>query len=269
MIGKISMGIMPGWRALAALAVFIQLVAAPAPGLAAKVRVGIGFAIPPYVIKADDAGVEVDIIREAFKLAGHEAEFLYLPNLRLPVAFAEGHVDCVATNAAYDLGGDSGRPAYCSRTTVVFQNMAVSLEKNGFAIASIGNLTDKRVLAFHNAAKYLGREFAAMAEANPQYSELADQALQVRMLYSGRVDVVVSDQRIFFYWRKQMARSLMAERVDMRLRVVFHAIFPPSPRHVAFRDATLREQFNEGLASLRQCGGDRVIEARYAGVEME
>ena len=257
-------------RFFAALAVvFFMVLWAPPSCLADPVRVGLGFAIPPYVIKDDDAGVEVDTIREAFRNAGLKAEFVYLPNLRLPLAFAEGRVDCVASNVAYDLAGDAGVPAYYSDVTVVFRNYAVTLEKRGFIIESIADLADKQILGFNNAAKYLGREFAAMAASNKRYSELADQALQVRMLCSSRVDAVISDKRIFLYWRKQLAQSSEACAVAVDQDFVFHPIFPPAPRHVAFRDDALRALFNEGLGVLRQAGGIKIIEERYSGIEIQ
>lgn len=251
------------------LAACLWALAAPVSGLAESIRVGIGFAIPPYVIRSEDAGVEVDIIREALGRVGVEAEFIYLPNLRLPVAFAEGSVDCVAANAGYDLAADSGVPAYYSTITVIFHNYAVSLEKNGFSIMSIEDLADKRVLAFNNAAKYLGRDFAAMAASNARYSELADQALQVRMLLSGRVDVVISDKRIFLYWMKKNNRYSGLGIKPGESRLAFHSIFPPAPRRVAFRDEDLRTRFDQGLGLLNSEGGIKVIEERYAGVEEE
>jgi len=235
--------------------------------LAQEVRIGIGFAVPPYVIQEEDAGVEVDIIREAFRAVGHDAAFVYLPNLRLPLAFAQGTVECVAVNAAYDLAGDSGRAAYSSDITVVFQNYAVTLQKSHVSIASIQDLGGKKVLAFNNASKYLGPEFAAMAKSNPGYRELADQSLQVRMLYSKRVDSVISDKRIFTYWRNKLVRLFLSDTMDISQPLVFNAIFPPAPRHVAFGDSDMRDAFNLGLAAIKKNGVFDAIEAKYIGIE--
>ena len=244
------------------------LLAFPLSGLAKSVRVGIGFTIPPYVIRNIDGGLEVDLIRESFGAVGIHANFVYLPNLRLPVAFADGSVDCIASNVEYDLAKDSGRPVHDSDATVVLRNYAISLEKNGLTITSIGDLADKSVLGFNNATKYLGWEFAEMAEGNRMYSELADQALQVRMLYSDRVDVVISDRRIFLFWRKQLASNQAAvEGLDQK--VVFHPIFPPAVRHVSFGDRELRTLFNRGLRILRETGRVKALETQYSNVENE
>lgn len=236
-------------------------------GHAREIRVGIGFSIPPYVITEQDAGVEVDAIREAFKAVGHDAVFVYLPNLRLPVAFETGDVDCVASNAAYDIAKDSGRKAFPSDTTVVFRNFAISLTQNALAIPSVSSLENKRVLGFNNARKYLGSEFALMADSNPQYSELADQALQVRMLYSERVQVIISEKRIFLYWRKKLAESSLSQTIDLTSDITFSPIFSSAPRNVSFSTQKLRDQFDAGLATIKANGAFDAVVAKYTGVE--
>lgn len=231
---------------------------------AEEIRVGIGFAIPPYVIKELDSGLEVDIIRSAFEAVGHDVKFVYLPNLRLPVEFALGNVECIAANAAYDLAKDSGRPVYQSEDTISLQNFAITLRRLKLSIDSLKDLEYKQVLAFNNAVKYLGPAYAAVAKANPHYSELADQSLQVRMLYSSRVEVVVADKRIFLWWRDLIVKSNLSGDLDLFTPLTFHPIFPPSPRLVHLNSDSLRQQFNAGLESIRNSGVyDRIIE-RYA-----
>lgn len=48
-----------------------------APLIAEPLRVGVSFAIPPYVITHEDRGIELDLMREAFAGSGHEPEFIY------------------------------------------------------------------------------------------------------------------------------------------------------------------------------------------------
>lgn len=235
------------------------------PCMAQEVTVGIGFSIPPYVIKETDSGIEVDIIREALKISGHEAVFMYLPNLRLPVEFDGGAVDCVATNVNYDFEKETNRPVYSSGTTIVFQNYAVALESRKLGINSIQDLFDKDVLGFNNAFKYLGPEFAQMAEVNMDYWELADQSLQVRMLFAERVDVVVSDKRIFLYWREKLIQSVVASTLNLDQPLLFNPIFSPAPRHVVFADPKIRDDFDKGYALIKAKGIYDAIMARYGG----
>lgn len=237
----------------------------PAAAYARQIRVGIGFSLPPYVIRETGKGLEVEVIRQAFGYMGHEVEFVYLPNLRLPVAFAQGKVDCVATNAAYDIGTDSGRKAYASGLTVVMRNSAITLPRAGIVLERVADLTPHSVLAFNNAPKYLGPEFTAMVMENRRYAELADQSLQVKMLYSGRVQVVVSDRYIFLWWRKILQNSTLAESLDLTPMPLFHDIFPPAPRCVFFSSSSLRDTFNLGLDQLRKRGEFDALVYRYIG----
>ena len=234
---------------------------------ARKLRVGIGFAIPPYVISQEDAGLEVDVIRSAMRAAGLEAQFVYLPNLRLPLAYAEEEVDCLAITLGYELEGQTGRKTWYSGSTVTFQNYAVSLADRGLHVDSIPDLTKYDVLGFQDADNYLGPDFAAMTAGNARYKELSDQALQVRMLFSGRVDVIISEGRVFHYWLNRLKSSTVAKSVNLNQDVAFSRLFPAQPRGVAFADKHLRDRFNEGLAAIRANGTYDGILLRYDRLE--
>lgn len=230
---------------------------------AEEVHVGLGYATPPYVIASDESGLEVEIIREAFALAGHEALFEFLPNDRLPMHFNDKSVDCVAAPIESDMYGISGHKRFLSRQTIVFQNHAISIRRDGFVIDSVIDLSNKRLLAFQGARNFLGPAFAEMVQRNPDYSELADQSLQVRMLYSRRVQVLISDKRIFNWWRNRLREESFEQPLDLKQAVVFHPIFPPTPRGLLFSDRTLRDDFNRGLEQLEASGRLDVINLKY------
>ncbi len=234
-----------------------------APACAREIRVGIGFALAPYVIRNGNTGLEVEVIREALALAGHTAKFVYLPNLRLPVAYAQDVVDCVAVNSAYDVQSDSGRKGFHSATTVLYQNFAITTEACRCDIRSVNDLASRKVLGFNNAKKYLGPEYAAIVGKNKLYSELSDQSLQVRMLYTGRVQVVVSDKLIFLWWRSKMIKMFPEESNGLSQPLVFYPIFPSAPRQVTFSDSADRDAFNAGLAQLKKSGRYQVLLDKY------
>lgn len=238
------------------------------PGHARELRAAVGFALPPYVIRDAGRGLEVDIIREALAEVGHTVKFVYLPNLRLPVEYGQGNVDCVVSNVAYDLGLDSGRRGYPSNTTLSYQNFAITLKSSGISIDSIADLATRRVLAFNNAVKYLGEEFSDVVARNPEYAELADQSLQVRMLYSGRVQVVVSDKRIFQWWHKKLLGAAGIVDRAYSQEADFHPVFPPAHRHVTFASPEDRDAFNEGLARIKASGRFEAIVQSYVGSEI-
>lgn len=235
-------------------------------GFARELRLGIGFTLPPYVIREGNRGLEVDIIRASLQKEGYSVSFVYLPNLRMPVEFAQGTVDGIVANATYDLELDSDRKGFVSTPTIAYQNVAISMEKCMCGVESVSELVDKSVLAFNNAMKYLDEEFVAMAKANPEYSELADQSLQVRMLYSGRVQVVISDKRIFQWWRKRLMTDSIGESLDFTARVIYSEVFPPAWRHVTFAHQEDRDAFNRGFEELKSSGEFDTIVNSYAGV---
>ncbi|MEZ7197437.1 substrate-binding periplasmic protein [Pseudodesulfovibrio karagichevae] len=253
---------MPRLRPLFLAAALAAVLLSATAACARVIRVGAGFAIAPYVLRERDAGLEVDLVRAAFQAAGLDAEFVYLPNLRLPLAFSEKEVDCLALSVGYDLAGRTGRRTFASAQTITFRNYAVSLGDRHLSIGSIADLADLNVLGFQDAANYLGPDFAAMARANGRYSELSDQSLQVRMLFSRRVDVVISEKRVFLYWRNRLKNSPAGRAVDLDQSVQFSSIFPAQDRQVVFGEKALRDRFDKGLESIRESGRyDRIVRA--------
>ncbi|WP_319471059.1 transporter substrate-binding domain-containing protein [uncultured Pseudodesulfovibrio sp.] len=236
------------------------------PCLADTVRIGIGSDLAPYVFSKPRVGLEVEIIREALRAAGHEADFVFLPNMRFTIEFAQGNVDGIAVNTEFDLAADSGRPSFGSRTTVVYNNYAIFLKKRKISVNSIADLAGLNVLGFNNATKFLEPEFAALMEDNPLYLEVTDQSRQVLMLFNKRVDVVVADKLIFNYWLTRLIRLGAVELLDMRKRLEFARIFAPAPRSVQFADQTLRDDFDRGLSEIIRNGLRDAIENRYGGV---
>lgn len=106
-----------------------------------------------------------------------------------------------------------------------------------------------------------------MAESNTRYSELADQSLQVRMLYVGRVDVVIADRLIFQYWHRKLQRTNTVVDIRLDRPLVFHPIFPPAPRSVSFANRQFRDAFDKGLQLIRESGEFEAIVKRYLDVE--
>ena len=97
-----------------------------------------------------------------------------------------------------------------------------------------------------------------MKEANPRYREEAQQINRNRLLYSGRVDVVVGDSRILRYFNHEVAKQ-----VDTSQPLTWYMLLPATPYSVGFRQAAPRELFNQGLKVLRESGDYLRIEQRY------
>ena len=230
---------------------------------AEEIGIAIGMSLPPYVIEEQNAGMEVEIIREALKTKGHTAIFFYVPNLRIPIFLKEKKADGIAANSAYDVGKDIGMSVFPSSTTVIYQNYAISLEENPIQIGSMEDLSEKSIIAFNNATKYLGPAFASVVEKNPQYEESADQSKQVIRIYTKQSDVAISDKKVFLYWRNIINNRSRFKPSEINKPLNFFPIFPPAPRNCTFIEARKRNEFNEGLRIIRENGVYDTILKKY------
>lgn len=217
-------------------------------------RIGFGTHKPPYVFENEARGLEYDIVAAAAQAAGFTLQVHYAPMERLHLALRRGDLDGIATTSAR-----SGIEAYYSAPYINYHNAAVALSSRNYRISSIADLKAYSVSAFQRARQLLGAEFQAMADANPRYREEALQINRNRLLYSGRVEVVVGDPRILRYLNTQVA-----DQVDTSQPITWYFIFPPTAYSVGFRQDAQRQRFDRGLAAIRASGEYLRIEQRYA-----
>jgi len=237
---------------LALSAVSIALISISASN-ADEIKVGQGI-LPPYGIKESGSGIEVDIVRAALKVKGHTIKVRFVPFGRVSQDFVDGKID-----AANTVSPNSGMKAEYSVSHITYQNVATTLKDGGVTVGSIGDLTALKVVAFSNASKYLGDEFAAMTKASKSYREVSDQITQNKLLMSGRTQVVVGDFRIFQYYSKKIAGKIELKEVT------FNKVFAPTDYSVAFRSAAIRDDFNAGLKAIRESGEyDKIIKSYVA-----
>jgi len=225
-----------------------QALAASAPELV----VAISLDMPPYVTDKAAGGLEVDIVR--FVLREYDLRFVQLPYGELQTAVQQKRAD-VSLGVEED-----DKDIYYSTDFITFANYAVSKKADGFRIDGVANLRDHEVLTWGNAYLELGGEFEALfSPQSPQrknYIEVADQEEQVRRFWEGRGLVIVIDHSIFVHFSRKMGHDLN--------EVSFHAIFPPVTNFKAgFRDAAVRDRFNEGLANLCRSGEYEELLRRY------
>ncbi len=226
-----------------------------APGVMAEpLRIGFGTHKPPYIFEHEARGLEYDIVAAAIAAAGFTLEAHYAPMERLHLALRRGDLDGIATTNA-----QSGIQAFYSKPYIHYHNIAVALTARNYRIDSIADLANYSISTFQRARFLLGPEFQVMAEANPRYREEAQQINRNRLLYSGRVDVVVGDSRILRYLNREVAGQ-----VDTSQPLTWYMLLPATPYSVGFRLEAQRERFNQGLAAIRANGEYLRIEQRYA-----
>lgn len=229
--------------------------------------VEIGFAnhTAPFVLPdRDNPGIAVEIVREAFKAVGHDVRPLLQSWKRIKEEVKLGRLDAAAGAMP---GGEEG--LYYSEPCIAFDNMAIVRERDGIDIRGIGDLPGHSIVAWQDAHDHLGGEFQKLfgrhvdADYVSRYFDLADQAAQVRMFWSGRADVIVIDDVIFDYMT-----STMVDDFDTTPEVRRHRIFGGlTVFSVAFSDPELRDQFDQGLVQLRRRGEIERIYAKYRSVD--
>ncbi|WP_411992044.1 hypothetical protein [Agarivorans sp. DSG3-1] len=196
--------------------------------------------IPPYIIKNSQSGIQLDIIKQAFELAGHQVDqVIFTSNIRAEKMLKQQAVDAIV-NAP-----NTVQHSFLSDPVIFYHNVAISLSSQDVDLQQISQLAKYKLLAFQNAKKYLGEQYANAVAHAKSYTEVANQYAQLERLYRGQVDVIIMDKRIFAYLNKQRLKE--KKTVE---EVRFHTIFEPSPRLLGFHQAALRDQFNLGLKRL-------------------
>jgi len=230
-----------------------------------ELLIGISFSIPPYVIKELNSGLELEILRQVFKVNGYTVLPSYLPLARTFMHFQEGSIDGVINVKKGMVKG------FYTDVVVIFKNYAVSLQERQLEINNIQALSNKSVGAFQRAKSILGTNFHNAVQNNSNYSEWADQSIQLKQLYKYRVEVIVLEQKIFKYYRKKLFdRSLVLggqyfiSQSELRKPVIFHDIFTPSEYRFAFISEQVRDHFNEGLRLIKKNGVYDNIMKKYA-----
>ncbi|QNM96646.1 substrate-binding periplasmic protein [Chitinimonas koreensis] len=225
-------------------------------GMAARLaplRVAVGLSLPPYVIRERGAGLEYEQVAEALRRAGYAMQPVYVAYGQIGAVLDSRRVD-----AAMTLNPASGVAAHYSRPVVSYTDYAITLKRRAIVVKRPDDLLGYSVLAFQNARVELGPAYAEMARRHQRYGETGQQVLQVKLLYSGKVDVVVSDRMIFNYYRDWLAAEMdVVEPLD------YQQLFPPIDYSVAFRDAPVRDRFDAALEAMRRDGSLERIRAAY------
>lgn len=227
-----------------------------APLIAEPLRVGVSFAIPPYVIAHEDRGIELDLMREAFVGSSHKPEFIYLPLERTFRMLEEGKLDAIINVRPGMLSH-----AHLSQVVITFHNRVFTLDKTAFD--TMGDLRTLRVSAFQRARQILGKEFADLVDQNPDYEEVARQEGQVQKLLLGRTDAVILEQRVFYYYLSQLIGQAEGSARYPHDRVRQHDLFPPTRYHFAFREAAQQQWFDRQLSKMKEDGRYERIFAAY------
>lgn len=239
-----------------ALPVWLLCLLIPGTAFARDLVIATSSSIPPYVITGQQRGIVVEMLQEALASKGYRIDFVYAPNRRVERLLEDKQVDGV-----YNLAGDSLQGVFFSEPVVDYHNVAITLPDAPWTLNTLSDLEGLKVVVFQNAAKFLGYEFEQLMNSHHAFPEVSNQRSQVLMLFRGRADVIIMEQRIFEYFYKQLE-----EQGEVGGGYLIHDLFPPAPRYAAFVDQQLRDDFNDGLARLRDSGRWQAIIDSYLGL---
>ena len=212
-----------------------------------------GLPKPPFIVERNGAGLQLDIIREAFMSVNHSVSFSHVPLGRSITGFKRFNTDGIAI-----LPIDYQHPSiYVSKPYIKYQNVAISLSDKNLVFDAIEGLTGKSVIAFQNAKKFLGDNYNASVSLSTNYRELADQTQQIEMLFARRTEVIILDISIFKYFVK----SHVGGRYNQAFTV--HYIFDEREYAAGFKTELHREIFDLGIAKIKEQGVYQLVLDSY------
>lgn len=222
-------------------------------------------ALPPMVV-LEGTGHEQKILTETLGRCGFEPRFVLFPFGKHWQAYAAPDQDrggvagqaagTAADDARFDavstVPPDLSLPGARSADYIWYQNGVTVLDTSGFRPVSLADLAGRRVIAFADARKILpGLE--AVIPTFASYTEKADQMVHSSLLFAGRVDVVLSDGLMISEFNRRLRERVGGGEqlaFDPSRRVHFHALFPPSPYHMVFRNSTQQQVFDRCLSEM-------------------
>jgi polar amino acid transport system substrate-binding protein len=216
-----------------------------------------GEKIPPFCFPETNSGIELEVIGEALAHKGHVLVPRYFPLARVPYSFITKLTDAAMTDMGQDLSkhdGHYGDPA------VIYENVFITLKYRKLKIEKPSDLSGLSIISFQGALSRYPK-WLDQPSKEGKFRAHSNQELQVKNLYKGRFDVVLSDRNIFKYFtlkrKKDTGKSL--EEVSEHS---FTKLNPLDYRPI-FRSKKIRDDFNEGLKYLKESGRFQKIYDNY------
>ena len=210
---------------------------------------------PPFVFDTG-GGIGYDIVQESLSYKNHTIKPVYVNISRGVEMFKNGLVDANAL-----LQEETDVEAFYSDIFIQYQNCVFTLKSSNIDIQKIEDITNYHTIGFQNAHLYLGKEFEAITKmAKEKYTELADQKKQVHMFYKNHTQAVVMDIQIFKYYTAMLESE---NKIEPNILFEEKCLFAPTKYQVAFKEALIRDDFNEGLKQIIKNGTYDKIFERY------
>ena len=226
------------------------------------VRIGTGDWVPYVDQQREDGGALSRLVRDIFKAAGYQVEFVYYPWDRNLLMLEQGGLDAVMP---YICNSARQRVSTCSDAVVkgevvLFQRKDRTLDWQ--------HVEDLKAFSIATTLGYsYGPQFdAAVQGGQLQVQQSGKEDTGFRLLELGRVDFHPQDRAVGYAMLRRMFTP------EARAAITYHPrVLNTEPLHLLFRkgDAQadqLRKVFNAGLRRLAESGElERLQQALYSG----
>jgi polar amino acid transport system substrate-binding protein len=222
-----------------------------------EVRIAFTKSMPPYLYENDNRGIELEIIRAAFKSQGiNLAPYDNIHYVRASKLLKRKRIDAVVSNLNNQSYKNESTEIFDSTSTLSYMDCAISLAGKKFDYKNMSTFEKNTIWAFKSAKEVLGPDFKKAVLQNPNYTENYEQKNMIHMLVKKRVDIVISDRNIF-------SKTMLDSIGNKPHLFQFKKLIPKTPRNLKFHDKTLRDKFNKGLKQIKKNGTYNEIIKKY------
>lgn len=213
---------------------------------------------PPHMIKENDGGIDIDIVKQVLNQIGYDIDTIYVPLERAKKMVSESKAD-VFIPTFYQ---SDNKNIYLSDPVISYKPMVFSLKSRNFSYKSISDLENLSIVTFQGASGYFGEEFAKLSQ-KADYRELHNMAKFPELLLKERYEVVILDFYIFYYFLKKQLENNKAQYAYKE--ITSFALTPEVKAYAGFNDKKLRDNFNQQLSIFQQAKNDQRIIEFYIG----
>ena len=215
----------------------------------------------PYVIDKDH-GIEIDIVKEAFRNAGYDVKFQFVTYLRMNDLVKRGRLD------GHGVTFYEKNELHYSDDYIYFQDRAMTKKDRDIKLNTVSDLFKYRVGTWQTGPKNLGGEMLKHygddyeLYASKKLNNIATDQSRVTMLVRNRLDVNVEDILIFKYYVAELEAKGITFEYDV------HELWPSQFLFKAvFKDKAIRDAFNQGLAQMKNSNRYDDVYKKYGNIK--
>ncbi len=216
---------------------------------------------PPHMIAKTQSGIDIDIAKAVLSNLGFETQITCASLKRGRQLVLNKQADLFLPTF-FETDKEN---IYLSDAFIQYRPTVFTKKHRQYSFEKLTDIKNQRVATFQGATGYFGEQFIEMTKQN-YYREFHDMSKLPALLMADRVDVVVLDYYIFYYYLKDYEEQL-GLNTNVSSKVLNFALIPPVDAYVGFHNAKLRDEFNHALAAFLADKRDQTIIEKYIGAQ--